>query len=225
MPRAAEVLQPAARDDASQSSISVYATTCELFQRVDIFNESVTLDLFGDSKSRGGGGGAHRSEVSLRGPPQNSGEEASRECDSALLSLAGEWAQSDRPEVVIRIDGSSVFMISPTGEQRELRLAVLEDGRVELRNPIGDVRCGQLVGDRLLWDSGETWRRARGGSHPNGMRRDPTARGGCGALQSDACCTDDVGIMFQDVSCIPHQSRTQRGLHRQNSYSEEDLFE
>jgi len=172
-----------AGDEASEAtSVSVYATTCELLKRVDFTTEQVSFDFSSPSNDR----------------KRDKAEAAAAVAPSQALD--GRWLQSGHDGISATVRDGVAQILMPAGEQT-CRVTVLEDGRVYFEGA-GASRYAQLVGDRLLWASGETWRRA-GGSGVGG--------GGAAAASSfDGFCggglhSDDLKVPSETCSFRSYQ--------------------
>jgi len=83
------------------------------------------------------------------------------ESGTGLSALNGSWLVNGRPGTTAVINGATVAMQAATGRQ-DGKLVMMADGRPALDFD-GNLVPGQLVGSRMVWTNGETWRRAESG--------------------------------------------------------------
>jgi len=132
------------RDDLSEAT--VYGTACDLFVRPDLSKADIA--------------GVDDSCVMCcsplapipRGPP------------GGKVPLDGPWHVNGNPNIVATITGLVVVIDGDRGQQ-ECGLKILEAERIALEVD-GMVIQGQLVGNRLIWENGQMWRRAYASGSP-----------------------------------------------------------
>jgi len=128
------------RDDASEAT-SVYASACDLFTDRFLWRPS-----------------APSAPAPANAAPSFFGGCTSGSSSGSSGLRDGAWIMHGRPDFRAEIRGNAVGITSAAG-QRDLELKTLPDGRFGLEGGGALIR-GQLIGDRLLWENGETWRRA-----------------------------------------------------------------
>jgi len=124
------------RDDTSEAS--VYGTACDLCVRPDLARADIA-----------------------------SVDDACIMCCSPMtgarpaggkIPLDGPWHVNGNPNIVATITGSSVVIDGDRGQQ-ECGLRIIGADRIALEVN-GMLIQGQLVGNRLIWENGQMWRRA-----------------------------------------------------------------
>jgi len=141
-------------DDSSETSASVYATTCELFKRVDLANDTVSLEV---SKTEGG---IIQNAANLFSCGGGTSQRA--RWDDQLKAMQGEWTRNGDSSFVARIHNGVANVPSlRTGYVEACPLTIMDNGRIGME--VDETQMfGQIVGDRLLWDNGDTWKRLGG---------------------------------------------------------------
>lgn len=166
------------RDDCSETT-SVYATPCEIFGMglTGTSLSKITLEPTKESSS---------TEPTLFDAFTCGGGTVSKGKHGAelLKSLAGEWVRHGHPSFSVMIRNGIAHVASiRSGFVEPCALKALDNGRVSFE--VDDiVMVGQVMGDRLLFDNGDTWKRAggRGGDSPFGGGSPGSGIGGFGGV-------------------------------------------